>query len=78
MPGRHIQLHSGQIFDIVLADDYETSKCQWRDEETYNTTILEPLGQRYEPGRTPPGDTGGGGGTGRYRQDRWLSTALVW
>jgi hypothetical protein len=64
--GRHIQLNSGQTFDIVLADDYETSKCQWRDEETYDTTILEPLGQQYEPGRTPPGDTGGGTYTQRY------------
>jgi hypothetical protein len=41
--GRHIQINSGQIFDIVVADDYETSKCQWRDEETYDTKILEPL-----------------------------------
>jgi hypothetical protein len=59
-----------QIFDIVLADDYETSKCQWRDEENYDTTILEPLGQRYEPGRAPPGDTGGGTSTQRYKAAR--------
>jgi predicted secreted protein len=68
--GRHIQLNKGQIFDIVLADDYETSKCQWRDDETYDTTILEPLGQRYEPGRAPPGDTGGGTNTQRYKAAR--------
>jgi hypothetical protein len=68
--GRHIELTSGQIFDIVLADDYETSKCQWRDDENYDTTILEPLGQRYEPGRTSPGNTGGGTDTQRYKAAR--------
>jgi hypothetical protein len=68
--GRRIQINSGQIFDIVLADDYETSKCQWRDEEKYDTTILEPLGQWYKPGRTSPGDSGGGTDTQRYRAAR--------
>ncbi|MBV8347328.1 MAG: hypothetical protein JOZ49_07295, partial [Mycolicibacterium sp.] len=58
--GRHVQLSSGQVLDIVLADDYETSKCQWFMEENYDETILKPLGSRYEPGRTSPGATGGG------------------
>jgi hypothetical protein len=65
--GRHIQLNSGQILDIVLADDYQTSKCQWRDEEKYDSTILDHLGYKYDPGRTSPGDNGRGTETERYK-----------
>ena len=34
--GRHIQLRSGQVFDIVLADDYDQTGCQWRDEHGHD------------------------------------------
>jgi hypothetical protein len=65
--GGHVQIDRGQIFDIVLADDYAMSNCQWHDEEKYDFAILKYLGARYEPGRTPPGATGGGTFTSRYR-----------
>lgn len=65
--GGHISIDSGQLFDIVLADDYASSNCQWHDEEKYDVAILKPLGVRYQPGRTAPGATGGGTFTGRYR-----------
>ncbi len=28
--GGHVQVRSGQLFDIVLADDYDQTGCQWR------------------------------------------------
>jgi hypothetical protein len=65
--GRSIQLNRGQILDIVVADDFERSRCQWRDEQKYDVEILEYLGARYEPGRTSPGAAGGGTYTSRYR-----------
>jgi hypothetical protein len=68
--GRQIQLHSGQLFDIVLADDYKTSKCQWRDNQHYDTTILDKLGYCYEADRSPPGHNGEGTFTFRYRAKR--------
>ncbi|CAM3409838.1 protease inhibitor I42 family protein [Mycobacterium intermedium] len=68
--GRHIELKSGQTLDIVLADDYETSHHQWRDEQTYDTSVLEPLGMRFEPERKPPGGGEGGTFTSKYRAGR--------
>ncbi|OBH85038.1 MULTISPECIES: protease inhibitor I42 family protein [unclassified Mycobacterium] len=65
--GGHISINNGQLFDIVLADDYVTSHCQWHDEEKYDFAILRPLGQRYQPDRRPPGATSGGTFTSRYR-----------
>jgi hypothetical protein len=47
--GRQIQLHSGQLFDIVLADDYKTSKCQWRDNQHYDAgPRLSPVHARCD------------------------------
>jgi hypothetical protein len=65
--GGHIQLRSGQLFDIVLADDYDKTGCQWRDEQGYDDAVVHLLGQRYEPGRKPPNGDGNGTGTERYR-----------
>ena len=65
--GRQIQLKPGQLFDIVLADDYKTSKCQWRDKQQYDATIVDRLGELYEPDRSLPGHSGEGAFTLRYR-----------
>lgn len=65
--GRHIELTGGQLFDIVLADDYETSKCQWRDEQKYDTAVLKLLGSEYAPPRNPPSGGATGTFTSRYR-----------
>jgi hypothetical protein len=65
--GGHIQLRSGQLFDIVLADDYDKTGCQWRDEQGYDDAVVHLLGQRYEPGRKPPNGDGNGTDTERYR-----------
>jgi hypothetical protein len=65
--GGHIQLRSGQLFDIVVADDYDETGCQWRDEQGHDDTVVHLLGQRYEPGRKPPNGAGNGTNTERYR-----------
>jgi hypothetical protein len=65
--GGHILLRSGQLFDIVLADDYDKTGCQWRDEQGYDDAVVHLLGQRYEPGRKPPNADGDGTNTDRYR-----------
>ncbi len=63
----HIQLKSGDVLDIVLADDYATTGCQWHDLGNHDWAILRDLGQRYQPGRTASGSTAGGTYTGRYK-----------
>lgn len=63
----HVQLRVGQILDIVLADDYETTHCQWHDQQGYKWEVLEPLGQQYEPHKKPPEGSGDGTFTSRYR-----------
>jgi predicted secreted protein len=65
--GRHIQINSGQILDIGLADDYQTSGCQWRDEQKYDAAVLKYLGARYQSGGVSSGDTGGSTYTSRYK-----------
>lgn len=65
--GGHIQVRSGQILDIVLADDYARSHCQWYDEQEYDFAILEPLGQIYEPARILHGAAAPGANTSRYK-----------
>jgi predicted secreted protein len=62
----NIQLKSGDVFDIVLADDYATTGCQWHDLGHHDWAILRDLGQRYEPDRKAPGSAVGGTYTGRY------------
>jgi predicted secreted protein len=65
--GRHIQLRSGQVFDIVLADDYDQTGCQWRDEQGHNDAIVHLLGQRYQLHHAPPAGKGNGTNTERYQ-----------
>ncbi|MEV0669384.1 hypothetical protein [Mycobacterium sp. NPDC050441] len=65
--GGHVQLRSGQLFDIVLADDYDQTRCQWRQEHNSGPEAVEYLGQRYEPARKPPAGIGNGTNTTRYR-----------
>lgn len=65
--GGHIQLRVGQVFDIVLDNDYDTTRCQWHDKHGYEWAILTPLGQRYEPQQKPPDGADGGTYTSRYR-----------
>jgi hypothetical protein len=36
----HVQLKRGDVFDIVLADDYATTGCQWRDLGHHDPAIL--------------------------------------
>ena len=63
----HVQLKGGDVFDIVLADDYATTGCQWRDPEHYEEKILRVLGSRYQPDRKAPGSTYNGTYTRRYK-----------
>lgn len=65
--GGHVQIGSGQLFDIVLADDYDQTGCQWRDEHSSATDVVEYLGSRYQPARKPPAGTGNGTHTTRFR-----------
>jgi predicted secreted protein len=65
--GGHVTIDKGEIFDIVLADDYQTSNCQWHDEEKHDFAILKHLGSRYQPGQPAPGATSGGTFTSRYQ-----------
>lgn len=65
--GGHVQLRSGQLFDIVLADDYDQSGCQWREDHNSAPDVVALLGQRYEPNRKPPAGNGNGTNTERYR-----------
>jgi predicted secreted protein len=46
--GGHVTIHKGDIFDIVLADDYQTSHCQWHEEGSPDGAILKYLGSRYQ------------------------------
>jgi hypothetical protein len=68
--GRHIQLRSGQLFDILLADDYDQTGCQWRDESGRDDAVVHLLGQRYEPHHPPPAGHGDGTNTERYAAQR--------
>ncbi|ORA63891.1 MULTISPECIES: hypothetical protein [Mycobacteroides] len=52
--GGRVQLRVGQVFDIVLADDYETTNCQWHDKNGYDWAVLQPLGSLYDPHKKPP------------------------
>jgi predicted secreted protein len=65
--GGHVEVRSGQLFDIVLADDYDQTGCQWREDHSSGAGIVEHVGQRYEWGREPPAGTGNGTNTMRYR-----------
>ncbi|MFV8142226.1 hypothetical protein ACNQR7_32065 [Mycolicibacterium senegalense] len=65
--GGHVQVRSGQLFDVVLADDYEETGCQWRQEPHSGTDVVEYLGSRYEWGRKPPAGIANGTHTTRYR-----------
>ncbi|MGV0779181.1 hypothetical protein [Mycolicibacterium sp. XJ775] len=65
--GGHVQLRTGQLFDIVLADDYDVTGCQWREERNTGPETVEFLGARYEPARKPPAGNGNGTNTERYR-----------
>ena len=47
--GGHVTIDKGDILDVVLADDYETSKTQWREDGTFDWAVLKPLGSKYEP-----------------------------
>ncbi len=63
----HVQLKSGDVFDIVLPEDHATTGCAWHDLGNYDWAILRPLGEQYEPSRAAPGHTSGGTYTGRYK-----------
>lgn len=63
--GGHIQLRVGQLFDIVLADDYDQTGCQWREEPT--SAVVEWQGALYQPQRPPPAGSGNGTDTERYK-----------
>ncbi|MCV7365408.1 protease inhibitor I42 family protein [Mycolicibacterium neworleansense] len=65
--GGRVQVRSGQLFDIVLADDYDQTGCQWRKDRNSAPSVVEYLGQRYEPARKPPAGTANGTNTMRYR-----------
>jgi hypothetical protein len=56
----HIQLKTDDVFDIVLADDYETTGCRWHDLGNHDWAILRDLGQRYQGDRTARGSSSGG------------------
>ena len=59
----HVALKTGDLFDIVLSDDYPTTGCRWHDLGNHDWAILRDLGQRYQADRTAPGSTY----TARYR-----------
>jgi predicted secreted protein len=63
----HVALKTGDLFDIVLSDDYPTTGCRWHDSGNHDWAILRDLGQRYQADRTAPGSTSGGTYTARYR-----------
>jgi predicted secreted protein len=63
----HVALKTGDLFDIVLSDDYPTTGCRWHDLGNHDWAILRDLGQRYQADRTAPGSTSGGTYTARYR-----------
>lgn len=65
--GGQVHVLTGQLFDIVLADDYDQTSCQWREEHNDNPHVLEMLGSRYQWGRKPPTGVGNGTYTERYR-----------
>lgn len=65
--GGHIELDTGDTFDIVIADDYATTNAQWRDEQHHDQTVLKNLGSKYEPNRTIPGSSIRGAFTSRYQ-----------
>ncbi|MCV7163906.1 protease inhibitor I42 family protein [Mycobacterium stomatepiae] len=56
--GRHVTIEKGDVFDIVLADNYPTSHCQWHEEGTPDTAILNYLGSRYQWDTTAPAAPG--------------------
>lgn len=62
--GGHVQLRTGQLFDVVLADDHDETGCQWREDHT--PAVMERLGSLYQPQRTPPAGNGHGTNTERY------------
>lgn len=64
--GGHIELDTGDTFDIVIGDNYSTSNAQWHDEQHHDQTVLKNLGSKYEPDRTPPGSSTPGTFTSRY------------
>lgn len=63
--GGRVHLRTGQLVNIVLADDYDETGCQWR--EYHTPQVLELLGSLYQPQRTPAAGTGNGTHTARYR-----------
>jgi predicted secreted protein len=63
----HVELKRGDVFDVVLADDYATTSCQWRDLGHRDPAILDELGSRYQPDRKAPGSNYTGTYTGRYK-----------
>lgn len=65
--GGHVRVRGGQMFDIVLADDYDETGCQWREEHRSGPGSVELVGQRYEWDRKPPAGIGDGTNTMRYR-----------
>ncbi|OBA58403.1 hypothetical protein A5647_21265 [Mycobacterium sp. 1100029.7] len=65
--GGHVAIDKGDVFDIVLADDYATTNCQWHPGEPNDWAVLKLLGYRYEPDRTAPGASSGGTFTSRYK-----------
>lgn len=65
--GGQVRVLTGQLFDIVLADDYDQTSCQWREEHNDKPHVLEMLGSRYQRGQKPPAGIGKGTYTERYR-----------
>ncbi len=47
--GGHVEINVGDVVDILLADDYEKSKTQWREDGSFDWDILKPLGSKYQP-----------------------------
>ncbi|MFV8166476.1 protease inhibitor I42 family protein [Mycobacterium sp. 134] len=74
--GGQVQVRNGQLFDIVLADDYDQTGCQWRKEHNSAPDVVEYLGQLYQPARKPPAGNGNGTNTMRYRAQQ-TGTAQV-
>ncbi|ORX18557.1 hypothetical protein AWC31_14775 [Mycolicibacterium wolinskyi] len=77
--GGRVQVRSGQLLDIVLADDYDETRCQWRKDHNSGRDIVDFRGQRYEWDRTPPAGRGNGTSTMRYlaRQTGTARISLV-
>ena len=74
--GGQVHVLTGQLFDIVLADDYDQTSCQWREEHNDNPHVLEMLGSRYQWGQKPPAGIGKGTYTGRYRAQQEGATRV--